>query len=549
MKRLSIVSDFNIDLVGKYLSVDRSEPVVSIDTSPFGQLFQTLQTEIDSDTVFVWARPESISRSYAALLDGEVVNIDSVLNEVDQFVDLIRRQSERVGTLMVASFITARNERGLGMLDWSIGGHSYVRARMNIRLTDALATERGVYILDAEKWIDSVESVTRSAKHWYAIKCPFTEVVCKSAAADIKTALRGVLGQSRKLVVLDLDDTLWGGVVGETGWQGIRLGGHDHIGEAFVDFQSALKALGRRGIQLALVSKNDEAIALEAVDHHPSMVLGRRDLAGWRINWNDKAKNIVDLVEELNLGLASVVFIDDNPTERARVREALPEVFVPDWPKDPTRYAETLRTLECFDQASVTDEDRKRTLMYAVERERRSGRASFQSLEEWLLSIDVRVETGPLNDTNIGRTTQLLNKTNQLNLRTRRLSEASLLDWEKFANHEVTVLNVSDRFGDLGLTGVISWEFADACLEIVDFVLSCRAMGRKVESFMTHLAVESALAMGLSRVRASAIPTERNGPCLEYWRNESGFEEVEPNVFEWRTAQPFDKPAVVNVEQ
>src|SRR5262249_53417094 len=158
---------------------------------------------------------------------------------------------------------------------------------------------------------------------WYLGKIPFSNDVFKDAVSDVKTAIRGLSGQSKKLVILDLDDTLWGGIVGDIGWQDLVLGGHHPIGESLVDFQKELKALKNRGILLAVVSKNEESIALEAIRNHPEMVIKERDLVGWRINWNDKAANIADLVRELNIGLDSVVFVDDNPVERARVREAL----------------------------------------------------------------------------------------------------------------------------------------------------------------------------------------------------------------------------------
>src|SRR5207249_4608997 len=189
--------------------------------------------------------------------------------------------------------------------------------------------------------------------------------VLQEAARDIKGAVQAIRGESRKLLVLDLDDTLWGGSVGEIGWQNIKLGGHDAVGEAYVDFQRVLKSLLNRGNLLAIVSKNQESVALAALENHPEMVLRPGDFAGWRINWRDKAENIVELVSELNVGLQSVVFIDDNPAERALVAEALPEVLVPQWPESPLLYSAALHDLRCFDRPCLTDEDLTRSQMYA----------------------------------------------------------------------------------------------------------------------------------------------------------------------------------------
>src|SRR5262249_39159705 len=159
---------------------------------------------------------------------------------------------------------------------------------------------------------------------------------------DIVAALDALAGRARRVIVLDLDDVLWGGIVGEVGPLGVRLGGHDHIGEAFVDFQRALKALSRRGALLAIARKNDAGVALEAIDRHPEMQLRRDDFAAWRIDWNDKAANVVAVLADLNLGAESAVFIDDQAIERARVASAVPGILVPDWPADPCRFRETL---------------------------------------------------------------------------------------------------------------------------------------------------------------------------------------------------------------
>lgn len=547
MTQLDVLSDFNADPVGRYLRADTATPSLSVRTAPFGQLFQSLQVPGDGEASFLWVRPEGISPAYAAQLDGEPVPIEAVLQDVEAFARMLVRYAEARTAVLVSSFVATRNDHGLGMLNWSANGPARVRAAMNLLLAERLQSAPGVYMLDAQRWIDAGQPGARSAKHWYAMKTPFAEETCLAAARDVKAALRGALGQTRKIVVVDLDDTLWGGVVGETGWQGLRLGGHDHVGEAFVDFQRALKALTKRGIQVALVSKNDEGVALEAIDRHPAMVLRRDDLAGWRINWQDKARNIVDLVAELKLGLQSVVFIDDNPVERGRVREALPDVLVPEWPKAPAQYADTLRVLDCFEQAAITDEDRQRTNMYVVARDRQESAANFDSLEEWLVSLRIRVDGAPLSNANVKRAVQLLNKTNQLNLRTRRLTETELWNWRGAEpGRQVMALSVTDRFGDLGLTGVLSWQCSEEELEIVDYLLSCRAMGRQVENFMVHMAVQAARAAGLARVCAPAVPTERNGPCLEFWRYQSGFVEVEENVFVWDTANDYPTPTAVN---
>jgi FkbH-like protein len=276
------------------------------------------------------------------------------------------------------------------------------------------------------------------------------------------------------------------------------------------------------------------------------MVLKMEDISAYRINWRDKASNIVEIVKELNVGLQSVVFIDDNPVERARVREALPEVFVPEWPEDKMQYVPTLLSLRCFDVPSISQEDLERTKMYAQERARGELKAQFTSLDEWLGGLDIRVRFEALGPSNLPRTTQLLNKTNQMNIRTRRLSEAELLAWAREPNHELWAVHVSDKFGDAGLTGILGLEFGSGVASVVDYVLSCRVMGRKVEETLVWAAVERAKQRGVKRVIAPFFPTAKNKPALTFWQGSSGFAYDEAaNTFTWDGSHEYAIPRCI----
>ena len=367
----------------------------------------------------------------------------------------------------------------------------------------------------------------------------------KAAIPDIKAALRGVNGRAKKLLVVDLDDTLWGGIVGEVGVEGLVLGGHDRLGEAFLDFQRALKALVRRGVLLGIVSKNEEQVALSAINSHPEMVLGQADFAGWRIDWTDKAHHIASLAAELNLGLQDVVFIDDNRTERARVREALPEVLVPDWPADPSHYAATLEQMVCFDAPDRTWEDGARNQMYAEEKERHTDREAVGALDEWLHTLALQVSAERVNRTNVRRTIQLLNKTNQMNLSTRRLSEAELVEWVEQEGREAWVYRVEDRFGDSGLTGILSLQAVSGGGRVVDFVLSCRVMGRGVEETLLHHAVARAQVLGWEELLVEYLPTEKNKPCLDLMSLALQPLKGDLQLFHWPIASEFPLPGHV----
>lgn len=546
LTRILVISDFNAELVSRYLDADKSAPLCSAASAPFGQVVQTLsESSGGKDTAaFIWTRPEGVIPEYLKVLDRESAQQDKLFAEVDAFAAAVRDFAAKCDLVLVASWVPSQAGRRLGMLEWTPDGQASCLARMNVMLADTLATAHNVFLLDSQHWLDTARPA-RDAKYWFSAKCPFTDAVCRIAASDVKAALRAVAGMSRKLVAVDLDNTLWGGIVGDDGWETLRIGGHDFVGEAYVDFQRALKALSRHGIVIAVVSKNEEAVALEVFDRHAEMVLGRGDLAGWRINWRDKAENIVELARELNIGLESVVFIDDDPAERGRVRETLPEVLVPEWPKDPTRFGDALRELDCFDRPANTSEDRARTRMYTQQRKRNDSLARASSAEEWLRSLGIRVDVESVGKGNIKRSIQLINKTNQMNLSTRRMTEPQLIDWLTEQPHrEAITLTVGDRFGDMGLTGFVSWQRSGTDLEVVDFVLSCRAMGRRVENLMAYLAVEAAREEKLRTVICRLAPTARNFPCRDFWHR-SGFTESEPNMFIWDASEPYPKPSCI----
>jgi FkbH-like protein len=544
----TIASDFTIDELSEELRSSEHGPSVGAVVAPFGQVTQVLLQEPDpsaSDFLVVWTRPDAILPSFARALAFEEVDEASLLAEVDAFVSLVEKAALRYKAVFVPTWTVASWTRGLGMLDSRRGGVTRQLLRINARLCEKLDPSANVFVLPTERWF-LASGASLSPKGWYIGKMPIPRAAMAEAALDIKSALLGLHGQARKLLVLDLDDTLWGGIVGDVGWEGLRLGGHDGLGEAFVDFQRAIKNLKRRGVVLAIVSKNEESVALEAIRSHPEMILREDDFVGWKINWTDKAKNIADLATELNLGLQSIVFIDDNPVERARVREALPEVLVPEWPEDKLLYPSAFGRLRCFDTPSLSREDADRTRLYAEERKRDQLQQQVGSMAEWLKSLGMKVKVERLGPSNLPRATQLLNKTNQLNLSTRRLTENELSAWANASDRAFWTVTVSDRFGDAGLTGLLGVERDGDILRIVDYVLSCRVMGRKVEETMLHLAVMAARERSASKVVAEYLPTAKNKPCLSVFST-SGFETSDQRTFSWDAAKPYVLPDAIDL--
>ena len=548
-----LISDFTIDNLAGYLNNDGGEPKVESAAAPYGQWAQVLMDKNlkwrkrDPDFVVVWTRPDEAIRSFSRLLDNKSVSIKDIFSEVDKYSSMILDIRAKAKTIFVPTWTMPAYRGGLGMIDMKpVIGISNTLMKMNVRLAESLNEAANIYVLDAGKWNTLAGHGAFNPKLWYMGKIAYGNEVFIEAAKDIKSALRGISGSSRKLIILDLDDTLWSGIAGDIGWENIRLGGQDPVGEAYADFQRALKSLANRGILLGVVSKNEETLALEVIKKHPEMILGLNDFAGWRINWNDKAQNIVDLVSELNLGLQSAVFIDDNPAERSRVREALPEVLVPEWPADVMMYTAALADLRCFDSPCINREDIRRTKMYVSERRRKDLKKKVGSIDDWLKGLKIRIKIEELNKANLPRAAQLLNKTNQMNLAARRLTESELESWVKSGDRKLWTFRVSDRFGDSGLAGIASLEMKKGSGEITDFVLSCRVMGRNIEEAMLSLVIEYARSAGLSEVCAEYIPSSKNKPCLEFF-SKSGFIRDGGYKFTWKTKRGYKVPGHIAI--
>ena len=545
--RCLLVSDFTISELAHQLEGNAEGPSFSVEVAPFGQVVQSLLGAASSDLAVVWTLPEATLPTFRKALEFQDATLSDLLAEVDQFCSAVAAAAPRFKSVFVPTWTAPGWLRGLGAIDPRELGPTRALAAINQRLTQQLASAPNVHVLQAQRWFEG-SARGYSPRGWYLGKVPFHTDVFAEAAKDIAAALRALAGQTRKLLVFDLDDTLWGGIVGDAGWEHLKLGGHDPEGEALVDLQRAAKALRRRGVLLAIVSKNEESVALEAIRMHPEMVLREDDFAAWRINWTDTARNLAEIAAELNLGLQSVVFIDDNPVERARVREALPEVLVPEWPTEKLLYPSALLGLRCFDAPALTSEDASRTELYKAEQRREKLLDQIGSIDEWLKSLGIRVRAEPLSPANLARAAQLLNKTNQMNLSTRRLTESELLEWSRGPGRTFWAVTVLDRFGDAGLTGLLSLEVADGRARIVDFVLSCRVMGRKVEEAMLHLAVAESARLGLGSLEARHLPTAKNKPCLSFFTG-SGFQSEDGGRFVWNLRDPYPLPAAISLEQ
>ena len=325
-------------------------------------------------------------------------------------------------------------------------------------------------------------------------------------------------GRSYKCLVLDLDNTLWGGVVGDDGLEGLVLGQGSALGEAFVAFQDYARELSRRGVILAVCSKNDDANAREPFDKHPDMLLRRGDIASFVANWGDKATNIRAIAEALNIGLDALVFVDDNPFERNLVRQELPMVAVPEVGDDPTLFARTLSDAGYFEAIAVTDDDRARSAQYQGNRAREALRAAATDLPSYLRGLQMQLVWRTFDRIGLQRTVQLINKTNQFNLTTRRYTEDDVLAIMADPRAFGLQLRLLDRFGDNGIIAVLIGRMLnDADLLIDTWLMSCRVLGRQVEPTSLNLIAEQARRLGATTLRGEYVPTKKNGMVREHY--------------------------------
>lgn len=402
----------------------------------------------------------------------------------------------------------------LSLLEWNEPeSNARMVAQLNLELSGvALGSDR-LRVLDLDRVVRSlgIQAVC-SPRFSYLGKIPFNKLGLQAIAGQLVTAINAYRGARRKVLVLDLDGTLWGGVLGEDGIEGLRLS-NDGEGKAFYDFQQLLLKLWRSGILLTICSKNDEWLGLEAIRTLRFMVLHDEHFAAHRINWEPKATNIAELAEELQLGLDSFVFLDDSAEERALVRAALPEVLTPDLPKDPSEYPTFLMGLNCFETLKLSTEDRGRGALYVQERRRRYEAMGAVSLEEHLESLQTRVRIRAAHPSEFGRVAQLTQRTNQFNTTGIRRTVDELRSLADVDGWQVLVCEASDRFGDYGLVGsALVAQSADGPI-VEGFLLSCRVLGRGVEEAFVA-ATESLVHQGRG-VLLRFVSTNRNAVALK----------------------------------
>ena len=344
----------------------------------------------------------------------------------------------------------------------------------------------------------------------------------------IEKKIAAIEGKRKKCLVLDLDNTLWGGILGEDGIDGIQLG-NTYPGNAFMDFQGNLLELSKNGIILTVCSKNNEQDVIEAWNEMPSLKIRKEQLAAWRINWKNKADNIIELAQELNIGLDSMVFIDDNPAERELVKQRLPMVETPEFPEQPYKLYDFYEKIctDYFQIYKLTREDKEKLEQYKANTERLSFQKSFSSFDDYLKSLEIVLEIQPLNSTHLLRIAQMTQKTNQFNLTGKRYTAE---DIAALATQGTIIycMNVSDKFGDYGITGVaiVTVDETAKTTDMDSFLLSCRILGKGIEHVFLKYTLEQLRRKGYSKLTSLYIPTSKNRQTSDFYEK-NGFTTVE----------------------
>lgn len=468
----------------------------------------------------IYVHTSSANLRFFPPMDAEDSDFEeSVANELTRFTMIWDALEKKIGSLLIQNNFETLNARVLGNLDVSApAGKTNFLHRVNLEFSREARNRRRLMIHDLHSLTASVGlQQMLDPLRWYRYKiftsCRGSFEIANSVAAMIRSAF----GSSRKCLVVDLDNTLWGGVIGDDGVEGINIGRETAEGEAYTTFQEYCLDLRNRGILLAICSKNSMENALLGLNH-PECVLRPDHFSSIRANWDSKSDNLVEIARELNLGLESLVFVDDNPAERAIISSQLPAVAVPDVGRDVLEFIPVLERMRYFEPSVLSKDDLERAGQYQANRKRESQQARFANYGEYLESLDMRAEIAPFKPVYLERIAQLIGKTNQFNLTTRRLSLAEVEAIANDPDYLALYGKLSDCFGDNGLVSVVIGRQHGSDLHIELWLMSCRVLKRDMELAMLDALVGRAKERGVRRIYGEYLRTPKNGMVCDHYQ-------------------------------
>ena len=439
-----------------------------------------------------------------------------------------------------------------GIVDATAGaGQRRAIHAANELMAAAAASHRGVYLLDYDALVARHGRLAWADPHKdLAMRVPLRPDAYAALADEYLRFLYPLAGKTCKVLAVDLDNTLWGGIIGEDGPTGIRIG-VDYPGSAYLALQRQLKALRRRGVLLAICSKNNVADAMAVLRDHPEMLLRPDDFSAIRMNWDDKAANLEAIAAELNVGIESIAFLDDNPAERDWVRSQLPAVYVIDVGDDPVQFGDAISRAPVFERLELSQEDRVRGQQYRNQRDRATAAAASATVDEFLRSLEMKATIDDVRPATLARVAQLTQKTNQFNVTTRRYTEEEINRFAGEPGRFVRTIRVVDRYGDNGLVGVLMAKLDGERCEIDTMLLSCRVIGRDVETTLLADAAALARARGARVLSGHFSPTAKNAPASDVYARHAFEKRAETDTGSWweldLTRQSVTPPAWIEV--
>jgi FkbH-like protein len=469
------------------------------------------------DVVFIHTTWRNVSQ-FPELLEAEEEIEQLVRWEVGRFESLWQKIHSDLGALTIQNNFDLPRLRPLGNSEaFESSGNVNFLMRLNAEFATYARKHSSFLIndilyLSAQVGLDAWHGNT----YWYNFHMAVSPTASVALAQSVAAIVKSVYGRSKKCLVLDLDNTLWGGVVGDDGVENLILGRDHPVGEAFLDFQRYVKNLQRRGVILAVCSKNDIENAKEGFSH-PDSILKLEDFSAFKANWDPKPANIREIAEELNIGIDSMVFVDDNPAERALVADQLSEVATPDVGSSVARFAEILEVEHYFEVHKVGQDDLNRSAYYNSNTQRNSNQAVFSDYGEFLASLEMSAEIASFSPVYLERISQLINKTNQFNLTTKRYTSAEVEAIAQSPMYITLYGRLVDRFGDNGLVSVLVGRVVNETLELDLWLMSCRVLNREMEFAMFDALVEQCQARGIRKIVGVYIPSKKNGMVADHY--------------------------------
>jgi FkbH-like protein len=540
--RIAFVGSFSLNGFEETIQVQCNDEKINCITynSPYNQFTQEILNENSNlykfkpDVIFLLIDNRIILENsfYFSNINSENKHkkyVDEKINEIKNLIEVFTQKSQ--SKIIIANFVIP-TYTPLGIYESKIEyGIKEIILDLNKKLKELSRNMDSCYVYDFNSFVTKFgeKNILDYKKMNYGdIKINFD--IIPHLIYDFLGYVKPILGSNKKCLVLDLDNTLWGNIIGEDGIEGIKIGPYPE-GRSFVEFQKVIKALSENGIILAINSKNNQKDAMKAINEHPHMILREKDFSCIKINWNDKISNMREIAKDLNIGLDSIVFFDDDPINRELLRMGIPEINTIELPKDPSSYAQILRNLNDFNILKITKDDVQRKIMYSQEQNRQKLESSTKNLNEYLKKLDIKIKIKLDNEFSISRISQLILKTNQFNLTTKRYQEEEIKEFVEDKTMIVGCSEVDDKFGENGITNVFIIKIKSNEWIIDTFLLSCRIMGRGIEEGIIGKILEIAKNKGIKKITATFIPTEKNKPAENFLKNYGFKKEKENWVF------------------